>query len=92
MKSICDACLRYSKVSKRVNIQKLKADIWHNIQTNLEDEQQSETEESMSFQGLIQDLAANPRQKDVTVSFYFICLLHLANENVSVLSTVLRRK
>ena len=79
---------RYSKVSKRVNIQKLKSDIWHNIHHTLEDEQQSEREESesMSFQGLIQDLVTNPRQKDVTVSFYFICLLHLANENVSSLS------
>lgn len=34
----------------------------------------------MSFQGLVNDLAVRQKQKDVSVSFYFICLLHLANE------------
>ena len=34
----------------------------------------------MSFQGLVNDLAIRQKQKDVSVSFYFICLLHLANE------------
>ncbi len=34
----------------------------------------------MSFQGLVNDLALGQKQKDVSVSFYFICLLHLANE------------
>ena len=34
----------------------------------------------MSFQGLVNDLALRQKQKDVSVSFYFICLLHLANE------------
>jgi len=76
----------YSKVSKRVNIQKLKADIWQNIRQKVKIEAPDNSgmvgdQQDMSFQGLIQDLAANPRQKDVTVSFYFICLLHLANEN-----------
>lgn len=74
----------YSKVSKRVNIQRLKADIWHNIEHAAEEAERHEDEanDGLSFQGLIQDLATNPRQKDVTVSFYFICLLHLANEHV----------
>jgi len=35
---------------------------------------------NMSFQGLVNDLAVRQKQKDVSVSFYFICLLHLANE------------
>ena len=34
----------------------------------------------MSFQGLVNDLAVRQKQKEVSVSFYFICLLHLANE------------
>jgi hypothetical protein len=105
-----------------VNIQRLKADIWTNIQQNLhpkhsnkfvfEDvenqdpnvihnslctnelftieknskvkKNNSKVEEKLSFQHLIQDLSVNSRQKDVSLPFYFICLLHLANENVSL--------
>ena len=39
------------------------------------------TGEVLSFQELVCDIANEEKcQKDVTVSFYFICLLHLANE------------
>lgn len=91
----CNCAIRYATVSKRVNIQRLKADIWSNIEQNLpiNTEEQSEravkqstttsTKDALSFQDMISDIAANPRQKDVTLPFYFICLLHLANENVS---------
>jgi hypothetical protein len=36
----------------------------------------------LSFQELINDIAVEQKQKDVSLSFYFICLLHLANEKV----------
>ena len=98
---------RYAKVSKRVNIQRLKADIWGNIRATLPNvdpnttaaaqenapaapaptlnKTSSATAEGMSFQTMIADLAAGDeaRQRDVTLPFYFICLLHLANEHVS---------
>jgi condensin complex subunit 2 len=88
-------------VSKRVNIQRLKTDIWGNIRTNMpsvEPENNPLPEHSrdpstgdvvpksaLSFQDMICELAAGDevRQKDVTLPFYFICLLHLANEHVS---------
>lgn len=40
----------------------------------------------LSFQEIISEIAGedDARQKDVTLPFYFICLLHLANEHVSV--------
>lgn len=36
----------------------------------------------MSFQNIVKSLSSEMQQKDVTVPYYFICLLHLANEEV----------
>lgn len=103
-------------MSKRVNIQRLKADIWGNIRATLPNvdptaitstaqenapastaptlnkTSSATAEGGMSFQTMIADLAAGDevRQRDVTLPFYFICLLHLANEHVSsVMNNVL---
>jgi hypothetical protein len=38
------------------------------------------TDTTMSFQSLVNTVAGSQKQKEVTLSFYFICLLHLANE------------
>jgi hypothetical protein len=38
----------------------------------------------LSFQDVINDISHEQGQKDVSLSFYFICLLHLANEKVSL--------
>jgi Condensin complex subunit 2 len=38
--------------------------------------------ESMSFKDMLRDLSSDQGQKDATLPFYFICLLHLANEKV----------
>ena len=82
----------YAKVSKRVNVHKLKTDVWSNIQETLVQSEKApvavspEEKKSISFQHLVKDLSSEEnQQKDVTISYYFICLLHLANENVSVL-------
>jgi hypothetical protein len=66
-------------------------DIWAGVEHSLHiDEPLEQTassappaDETLSFQDLISDIAADPRQNDVSISFYFICLLHLANEHVS---------
>eukprot|EP01034_Spumella_vulgaris_P026475 gene26475-33056_t len=77
----------YAKKSKLVNIQRLKMDIWAGVDNTLHIDEpvpEKATEkvpETLSFQHLISDIAADPRQKDVSISFYFICLLHLANEH-----------
>ena len=36
----------------------------------------------LSFQSLVEGIASEQRQNDVTFPYYFICLLHLANEKV----------
>ena len=45
-------------------------------------DRQSLNSGEMSFQDLVCDITTGQRQKDVTLPFYFICLLHLANEKV----------
>jgi hypothetical protein len=40
--------------------------------------------EETSFQDLVCEISSGQRQKDVTLPFYFICLLHLANEKVTL--------
>lgn len=39
-------------------------------------------QQEMSFQNIVRSLSSEMQQKDVTVPYYFICLLHLANEEV----------
>jgi hypothetical protein len=41
-----------------------------------------QTDDKLSFQQLISSLATEQRQADVSLPYYFICLLHLANEKV----------
>jgi hypothetical protein len=36
----------------------------------------------VSFQEMMMDVGENQKQKEATLPFYFICLLHLANEKV----------
>ena len=115
----------YAKVAKRVNVRKLKTDLWShldnhcadcnddkdtnknsnedsngdsnedskgdpekknfgfdilNANTNTEVKDNEEKADTVSFKDSIADIAVNQKQKEATVSFYFICLLHLANE------------
>ena len=115
---------RYAKVSKRVNIQRLKIDIWSNLSSQLPVEADPvrklfvffaflttfifnslrfpiflfqatpphrPPQQQLSFQEIITEIAGEDggaRQQDVTLPFYFICLLHLANEHVSILVSV----
>lgn len=69
----------YAKVSKRVNVAKLKADLWDQIDSSL-----APANAELSFQDLLQEAQSEQRaetvQKDASLAYYFICLLHLANE------------
>lgn len=98
----------YATTAKRVNVRKLKGDLWGHISaqvgdTNAEDAGEenmagykfskskvcSSTEKSgtaLSFQEVVNDLAQEQKQSEVTLPFYFICLLHLANEKVNLIS------
>ncbi len=43
----------------------------------------AEPKEKVSLQEVVTHMSENETQKEVTFPFYFICLLHLANEHVS---------
>lgn len=77
--------IRFATTAKIVNVKKLKADIWAEVDTlptAVDKTDASSSQDSLSFQELVADVAQCQSQKDVSISFYFICLLHLANEKV----------
>lgn len=82
-------CFRYAQSSKRVNVKKLKTDLWCELQQDCSSEgnenirtDMSGSNKELSFQDVVCDIAQGQTQKDASFSFYFICLLHLANEKV----------
>jgi condensin complex subunit 2 len=92
----------YATIAKRVNVKKLKTDIWtkiddecispsitsenknpNEIDINMNTKSSKQTTkqiEKLSFKEMVTDISENQEQKEVSLSFYFICLLHLANE------------
>ncbi len=88
---------RYATVAKRINVKKLKTDLWGRLDSALvspgaENAPQAKSAakpagveavaEKLSFQEVVNEISLKQEQKDVSLSFYFICLLHLANEKV----------
>jgi len=87
--------VNYARKAKRVDVRKLKENIWKglNIVTEPEDPAEggedpaparmTDPGEPRKFDSVIQDLRRSyTREKmdDISTSFCFICLLHLANE------------
>jgi condensin complex subunit 2 len=88
----------FAKRAKRVDVKRLKDDIWVGLKSlvpnpagddDLEDTEESDNEaltpvgESKTFSNIITDLRRTyPKEKmsEISTSFCFICLLHLANE------------
>ena len=95
----------YATVAKKVDVKRLKADLWDELEQRLSrvrekneeaDEEDTNEEkdddmsdasvpnvdasEPLSFQKAVQDMEMAKSQPDVTLPFYFICMLHLANE------------
>jgi len=98
--------VRYATVPKKVDVKKLKNDLWKEVQYRLtssyKDEEvvtdqelsndsknisdnSLEDKTKLSFKDMVQFMDENQGQDDVTISFYFICLLHLANEKGLIL-------
>lgn len=82
--------VNFSRIAKRVDVRLLKDNIWRSINT----EHSSETRKSYDgftndgkgkkFGELVNDVRrmyGSDERKDLSTSFYFICLLHLANEH-----------
>jgi condensin complex subunit 2 len=69
--------VNYSKRAKNVNVKQLKDNIWKSIEVKKD-------EPVMQFSDLVNDITRmypKEQKKDLSTSFCFICLLHLANEH-----------
>lgn len=85
-----DNKVNFSRVSKKVDVKKLKDNIWNSIKV-LKDESREKIENGGSSEEVIlrfTDVAVEigkrytvEARKDISTSFCFICLLHLANEH-----------
>ncbi|KAL6935787.1 hypothetical protein ACO0OL_001969 [Hanseniaspora opuntiae] len=73
----------YSRVAKKVDIKKLKDNIWRCIENQLTKLDSSKGKQ-LQFSSIIKQLKTLytfDTLKDLSTSFCFICLLHLANEH-----------
>lgn len=78
----------YSRVSKKVDVRRLKNNVWKAITALVGQEPSGEQETQpvikLSFRDIAHEMAkAYPKEllKDISTSFCFICLLHLSNEH-----------
>ncbi|KAI0705151.1 condensin complex subunit 2/barren [Cytidiella melzeri] len=97
--------VNYAKRAKRVDVRKLKDNIWKNLDIvvpdsredgvdamDLDDKQATDPSEPRVFENVISGLKRSyPREKmeEISTSFCFICLLHLANERGLKLETTI---
>ncbi|KAF8075066.1 condensin complex subunit 2/barren [Lyophyllum atratum] len=78
--------VNYAKRAKRVDVRKLKDNIWRGLDivvSPLKKDNEDESMEARVFSQVISGLQTSyPRDKmeEISTSFCFICLLHLANE------------
>ncbi|RLV91271.1 Condensin complex subunit 2 [Spathaspora sp. JA1] len=79
----------FSRVAKRVNVRLLKDNMWGAIKQETEEE--STEVKPVKFGQIVNKISAmyKPEQaKDISTSFCFICLLHLANEHGLAITTM----
>ena len=120
MRKVDKVRVAYATVSKKVDVKRLKKDLWAEVESGIatlsindseevaeekekekeeieEIEEKEEKEEKegndieiesnktenndiLSFNQTVQSLSCSQAQEDVSVAYYFICMLHLANE------------
>lgn len=78
--------VNFSKVAKRVDVKLLKDNLWRSIKRDEADEGRGGTPETdtKAFTQIVNTIGGMYRpeeKKDLSTSFCFICLLHLANEH-----------
>jgi len=87
----------HATVAKKVDVKRLKSELWEelsdcfaatterdacDIDPTSEERTDTDTKNRiLSFKATVQNLEQAKSQPDATLPFYFICLLHLANEN-----------
>ncbi|TPX69953.1 hypothetical protein SpCBS45565_g01987 [Spizellomyces sp. 'palustris'] len=79
--------LNYARVAKKVDVKKLKENIWKELtlhQPSVQVQSNSlHVTEATSFTDIVRgldDFYPEKKRKDISVAFCFICVLHLANE------------
>ena len=82
----------YATIAKKVDVRRLKRDLWTGIEASIvtdtmvsdaddgDDSQDESHADGLSFQETVRGMEERKTQVDVTLPFYFICVLHLANE------------
>lgn len=78
--------ITYARVARNVDVQQLKTNMWDAMQTTTE----AHSEEPLSLSTVMHDTAQKypaEKQQELSTPFYFICLLHLANEQGLTLSS-----
>ncbi len=78
----------YAKSATRVDVHRLKRDVWDGIQDYLgELDDDNDDIPSPSKELSYRNFKRNTiqQQKEASTAYYFICLLHLANENGLIL-------
>ncbi|KAJ3030194.1 UNVERIFIED_CONTAM: hypothetical protein HDU68_009835 [Siphonaria sp. JEL0065] len=89
--------IHFAKTQKKVDIKKLKENLWSNLidlTGDDDDDEQHEVHPPMqtetNFKNVVHGLSSqytSDKMSDISVAFCFICLLHLANEkNLSVVN------
>lgn len=85
--------IQYARKAKKVDVQELKRVLWEEIEsipkmaTNSKDKSDSSTTFSQLVHGLEGTNLPKDTMQDLSVSYCFICLLHLANEHNLQLTT-----
>jgi len=78
--------INYAKTAKKVDVKKLKENIWKKLATEETTKAGKEVEKVQGKKDFSQvistlsDVYPDKKMKDISVPFCFICLLHLANE------------
>ena len=70
----------YATVAKKVDVKRLKHDLWEELSAKLNVADPSAPKTPVSFGKTVDVLEATQAQDDVSTAYYFICVLHLANE------------
>jgi condensin complex subunit 2 len=81
--------LIFARSAKRVDVSKLKENLWHKLSDDqmLDESLKANVtllKEEKSFREIVTELDdcyEDKTRKDISVAFCFICVLHLANEN-----------
>jgi len=75
--------LSYSRVAKKVDVKRLKDNMWKSVTTVVEADGESVEKPDCKFTEVMHGLGGfypEKKMRDISVAFCFICLLHLANE------------